>query len=91
MFFFQAKKTVAAEDVTEDVAPGEDANPATAKLPPIEIGDTLPSIVLKNEKDEDVDVQSLTTEKGLVLFLVPKADTRSLTFSPHYLLFEVLM
>jgi hypothetical protein len=33
---------------------------------------------LKNEKNEDVDVCTLTVEKGLVLFLVPKADTRKL-------------
>jgi peroxiredoxin Q/BCP len=31
---------------------------------------------LKDEKDEDIDVSTLTTENGLVLFLVPKADTR---------------
>lgn len=38
--------------------------------------ETLPSLVLKNEKGEDVDTASLTAEKGVVLFLVPKADTR---------------
>lgn len=43
----------------------------------------LPSIVLKNEKGEDVDTASLTAEKGVVLFLVPKADTR------EYLGFDV--
>ena len=42
----------------------------------IDIGDSLPSITLKNEKGEDVDVSSLASEKGVVLFLVPKADTR---------------
>jgi len=31
---------------------------------------------LKNEKDEGIDVSTLTAEKGLVLFLVPRADTR---------------
>ena len=39
------------------------------------IGDSLPSLTLKNEKDEDVNVKELT-ERGLVLFVVPKADTR---------------
>jgi peroxiredoxin Q/BCP len=33
---------------------------------------------LKNEEDEEIDVSTLTAEKGLVLFLVPKADTRKL-------------
>lgn len=42
----------------------------------IDVGGALPSFVLKNEKGEDVDTASLTTEKGVVLFLVPKADTR---------------
>lgn len=36
----------------------------------------LPAVVLKNEKGEDVNVQDLAKEKGVVLFLVPKADTR---------------
>jgi peroxiredoxin len=73
--------------MTETIAPGTDADPPTAKLSPMAVGDTLPSLVLKNEKDEDVDVKSLTEEKGLVLFLVPKADTRtSFTLSLLYFL-----
>jgi peroxiredoxin Q/BCP len=43
---------------------------------PIDIGDILPSITLKNEKGEDIDTGSIAIEKGVVLFLVPKADTR---------------
>ncbi|TCD69570.1 hypothetical protein EIP91_006992 [Steccherinum ochraceum] len=53
-----------------------DAAPA---LESIDIGDTLPSFTLKNEKGEDVDVASLTAEKGVVFFLVPKADTPGCT------------
>ena len=39
----------------------------------------LPSLTLKNEKDEDVDVGALAAkaERGVVLFLVPKVDTRA--------------
>ncbi|KAH8103399.1 AhpC-TSA-domain-containing protein, partial [Cristinia sonorae] len=48
-------------------------------LDPIDIGDVLPSVTLKTEKDEDIDVASLTAEKGVVLFLVPKADTPGCT------------
>ena len=51
----------------------------TPALQHIDIGDVLPSYTLKNEKDEDVDVATLTAEKGVVIFLVPKADTRTLT------------
>ncbi len=43
----------------------------------IDLGDPLPDIVVKNEKDEDVQVQDLTKEHGAVIFLVPKADTRT--------------
>jgi peroxiredoxin Q/BCP len=38
-------------------------------------------LTLKNEKDEDVDVSTLAAEKGVVFFLVPKADTRELNKS----------
>ncbi|TBU28471.1 AhpC-TSA-domain-containing protein [Dichomitus squalens] len=48
-------------------------------LQPIDIGDVLPSYTLKNEKDEDVDVATLAAEKGVVVFLVPKADTPGCT------------
>ena len=43
----------------------------------LKIGENLPSITLKNEKEEDVDVGDLAKEKGVVLFLVPKADRRA--------------
>lgn len=67
----------ADETSTEAVAPGDDAAPTTAKAPPLALGDALPSITLQNEKGEDVDVAALAAERGLVLFLVPKADTRA--------------
>lgn len=56
-----------ADDEDDDIPEG---------LKPIDLGDNLPSIILKNEKDEDVDVAKLAAENDLVLFLVPKADTR---------------
>jgi hypothetical protein len=52
---------------------GDDDIPAAKDL---KVGDSLPTVTLKNEKDEDVNVAELTADKGLVLFLVPKADTR---------------
>jgi len=86
-----AKKTAptkkrSLEDEEEAAEPMEEDQTAKTKkakvdkeevpaLAAIEVGDSLPSFVLKNEKDEDVDVSSLTAEKGLVLFLVPKANT----------------
>lgn len=36
----------------------------------------MPNLTLKNEKDEDIQVADIASEKGAVVFLVPKADTR---------------
>lgn len=48
-------------------------------LQPIDIGGTLPTLTLKNEKDEDVQVADLAAQRGVVMFLVPKADTPGCT------------
>jgi peroxiredoxin len=48
-----------------------------ATISPINIGDVLPSLTLKNEKGDDVEIASLAADKGVVIFAVPKADTRS--------------
>ncbi|KAJ7480291.1 AhpC-TSA-domain-containing protein [Mycena galericulata] len=69
--FYRAKA-----DAEEDEG---DAIEPEAKLASIDIGDSLPTLTLKNEKDEDVEVSTLTADKGLVLFLVPKADTPGCT------------
>ncbi|VDB95666.1 unnamed protein product [Peniophora sp. CBMAI 1063] len=58
-------------------------------ISPINVGDTLPSITLKNEKGEDVDVSKLADDKALILFAVPKADTpgcntQACTFRDQY-------
>ncbi|EIN04621.1 peroxiredoxin Q, partial [Punctularia strigosozonata HHB-11173 SS5] len=45
----------------------------------VDVGDLLPSLTVQNEKGEDVDVSTLASEKGVVLFLVPKADTPGCT------------
>ncbi|KAG2753626.1 AhpC-TSA-domain-containing protein [Suillus brevipes Sb2] len=65
------KKAKANEDETVNENGDDVANAA-----PIDIGDILPSMTLKNEKGEDIDTGSIAAEKGVVLFLVPKADTR---------------
>lgn len=62
--------------VKADSAEEDGDSEAAQKLAPIDIGDSLPSLILKNEKDEDVEVSTLAAEKGVVFFLVPKADTR---------------
>jgi len=80
----QAKKvkTISEEENGEEQDELADDNddyeiPATPKA--LSIGDLLPSITLKNEKGEDMNVAELAADKGLVLFLVPKADTPGCT------------
>jgi len=51
--------------------------PAAPVLAPIDIGDSLPSYILKNEKGEDVDVANIAEKNGVILFSIPKADTRT--------------
>ena len=59
------------EDELED---DEEEEPA---LDTVDIGDQLPTLTLKNEKGEDIEVGKLADDQGVVLFLVPKADTRT--------------
>jgi peroxiredoxin Q/BCP len=50
--------------------------PAETPAPaPINIGDTLPSYILKDEQGEDIDTAKLAEEKGVIIFSIPKADT----------------
>ncbi|KAJ7669821.1 AhpC-TSA-domain-containing protein [Mycena polygramma] len=70
----KTKKKAKSDDEEDEGDDGE----VEAKLATIDVGDSLPTLTVKNEKDEDVEVSKLTEDKGLVLFLVPKADTREL-------------
>ncbi|KAG5733107.1 Peroxiredoxin [Termitomyces sp. T112] len=88
-----SKKRSAKAAETEDAGPEDGSSiPKKAKknkvegeedveelTGPINIGDILPSVTLKNEKGEDVDIAGLAVEKGVVFFLVPKADTPGCT------------
>ncbi|KAJ7054275.1 AhpC-TSA-domain-containing protein [Mycena amicta] len=71
----KAKADTESADEEQDEVDAEE-EPGLAS---IDIGDSLPSLTLKNEKDEDVEISTLTADKGLVLFLVPKADTPGCT------------
>jgi hypothetical protein len=74
-FASQAKGSGDEDSEEKDELPddGEDEDKV------LSIGDLLPTVTLKNEKDEDVNVAEIAAEKGLILFLVPKADTRQST------------
>jgi len=67
------KAKMEEEDELEDDI---DEEPA---LDAIDIGDQLPTVTLKNEKGEDVEIGKLADEQGVVLFLIPKADTPGCT------------
>ncbi|KIM43836.1 hypothetical protein M413DRAFT_389587 [Hebeloma cylindrosporum] len=91
----KATKKRSAEDLDEDAKKGETSAAKKAKadveeeeeeeedgdvaLTRIELGGNLPSVTLKNEKGEDIQVADLAAEKGVILFLVPKADTPGCT------------
>jgi peroxiredoxin Q/BCP len=57
------------------VEPPAETPAAAPALAPIDIGDSLPSYILKNEQGEDVDVAKITEKNGVILFSIPKADT----------------
>ena len=42
----------------------------------ITVGSVLPDLILKNEKGDDIQVAELATETGVIIFAIPKADTR---------------
>ncbi|KXN81416.1 hypothetical protein AN958_04736 [Leucoagaricus sp. SymC.cos] len=76
----KAKKVKASTDAGDAEGYAEaGASGDTPQLASIDIGDNLPSLILKNEKGEDLQVADITNEKGAVLFLVPKADTPGCT------------
>lgn len=83
-----SKKRV-AEAPTEDIqaesstkkakSDSPDGDEMEVDLEDIDIGGSLPTLTLKNEKGEDVQIAELAEEKGVVFFLVPKADTAGCT------------
>ncbi|ODN84114.1 hypothetical protein L202_00126 [Cryptococcus amylolentus CBS 6039] len=63
----------------KEVTPATESEDDEADGPTLKLGDKLPSIKLKNEDGELVDVSTLAGEKGVVFFLYPKADTPGCT------------
>ena len=73
------KEDVIMEDKENQAAEAAEPEPHSKEL---EIGDKLPAgWTFPNEKDVEVTIAELTAEKGLVIFIVPKADTREQLFS----------
>jgi len=69
-----AKKAKSDPESEEEPEAGD-----SSALSLIDIGGSLPDLTLKNEKGEDIQVANLASEKGVILFLVPKADTPGCT------------
>jgi len=74
-----AVKKSKAKEAAAEAPDTEESNEKAAKLATIDVGDALPSLTLKNEKGDDVDVATLAADKGVIFFLVPKADTPGCT------------
>lgn len=69
-----------AEEGGEDNDSSKKAKSEPSATKAVDIGDTLPEITLKSHKDEDVDVSAIAIgPRGVVIFLVPKADTPGCT------------
>ncbi|KAH9476121.1 Peroxiredoxin bcp1 [Psilocybe cubensis] len=89
----EAPAPPATEDAKEDAKDSEEAQaaPAVAEteaegskdapvpIKQLEIGDNLPALTLQNEEGGEIKVAELAAEKGVVLFLVPKAATPGCT------------
>ncbi|EIW55678.1 AhpC-TSA-domain-containing protein [Trametes versicolor FP-101664 SS1] len=73
------KKSKAENPASEESGDALNDKAEAPALSSIDIGDSLPSYTLKSEKDEDVNVAALAAEKGVIFFLVPKADTPGCT------------
>lgn len=83
-------KTEAPKPKPAPKAAATEAKPKTGKLA---VGDTLPSVTLKNEEDKEVNVSELTKATGIVLFAYPKANTpgcttQACTFRDEYAEFK---
>ncbi|RDB16409.1 hypothetical protein Hypma_002779 [Hypsizygus marmoreus] len=72
-------KKAKSDEKKSDEAGESSGDKEETKLASIDIGDVLPTLTLKNEKGEDVQIADLASEKGVILFLVPKADTPGCT------------
>ncbi|KAF8603059.1 AhpC-TSA-domain-containing protein [Ceratobasidium sp. AG-I] len=57
-------------------APAEAESSSSKEL---QVGDVLPSITLSNNSGTEVEIGSLAKEQGVILFLVPKANTPGCT------------
>ncbi|TFK18853.1 AhpC-TSA-domain-containing protein [Coprinopsis marcescibilis] len=75
----EAKAEASAKKSKGDSPPDAAGESAAPGITPIDVGDSLPSLILKNEKGEDLQVADLAKEKGVIFFLVPKADTPGCT------------
>ncbi|PPR00688.1 hypothetical protein CVT24_000976 [Panaeolus cyanescens] len=73
------ESSTAAKKSKPDAESSEEKEEPTPQLASINIGDSLPTLTLKNEKGEDIQIADLAAEKGVILFLVPKADTPGCT------------
>jgi hypothetical protein len=74
-----SKKRAKVEE-NGDTAPSAAETPSAKKTKTIlGVGDKLPAVILKDENGKEIKIVNLATEKGVVLFAYPKADTPGCT------------
>lgn len=86
-----SSKAKAKEAIPEEAAEKEKEAEAPADAEPetdgkaLKEGDKLPSITLKDEEGQDVEIGKLAGDKGVVLFLYPKVSSciHSVEFGLH--------
>ncbi|WWC66419.1 uncharacterized protein I206_100321 [Kwoniella pini CBS 10737] len=80
----KSTKTASKKEDSKAEAEKKEEAPASAKADTgskgaLKVGDKLPKITLKDNEGTDIDVSSLAGDKGVVIFLYPKADTPGCT------------
>ncbi|WOO83381.1 Peroxiredoxin bcp1 [Vanrija pseudolonga] len=75
----EPKEDNKADDKDAEAKPAAPVKAPSSKGAPLKLGQGLPKIKLEDNTGAEVDVSTLAAEKGVVIFLYPKADTPGCT------------
>lgn len=67
------------KEVTRSTTKAPSVDTERRKLKPLQLGDKLPNIILKNELGEDVYIQNIADQHPVIIFAYPKASTPGCT------------
>ena len=75
-----AQQVAQTDNLESKVVSSEDAKTSSkAKIKNVKVGDSIPSITLKDHAGEDVDLADIAKDSGIVLFSYPAASTPGCT------------